>query len=37
MFLTGEWDATSTLLENESLIEDKLNNLPYLKFNTQLS
>ena len=36
MFLTGEWDATSTLLENESLIEDKLNNLPYLKFNTQL-
>ena len=36
MFLSGEWDATSTLLENENLIEDKLNNLPYLKFNTQL-
>ena len=36
MFLSGEWDATSTLLENKNLIEDKLNNLPYLKFNTQL-
>ena len=34
MFLSGEWDATSTLLENENLIEDKLNDLPYLKFNT---
>ena len=33
MFLSGEWDATSTLLENENLIENKLNNLPYLKFN----
>ena len=32
MFLTGEWDATSTLLENENLIEDKFKNLPYLKF-----
>jgi 3-isopropylmalate/(R)-2-methylmalate dehydratase small subunit len=32
MFLSGEWDATSTLLQNENLIEDKFNNLPYLKF-----
>ena len=36
MFLSGEWDATSTLLENENLIKEKLNDLPYLKFNTQL-
>ena len=34
MFLSGEWDATSTLLENENLIENKFNDLPYLKFNT---
>ena len=33
MFLSGEWDATSTLLEKENLIENKLNDLPYLKFN----
>ncbi len=32
MFLSGEWDATSTLLKNENLIENKFNNLPYLKF-----
>ena len=32
MFLSGEWDATSTLLENENLIENKFKNLPYLKF-----
>jgi len=32
MCLSGEWDATSTLLENENLIEDKFKNLPYLKF-----
>ena len=36
MFLSGEWDATSTLLENENLIEKKLNELPYLKFNDPL-
>jgi len=36
MFLSGEWDATSTLLENENLIEKKLNQLPYIKFNTNL-
>jgi len=34
MFLTGEWDATSTLLENENLINTKFNALPYLKFNS---
>ena len=33
MFLSGEWDATSTLLNNENLIEKKFNDLPYLKFN----
>ena len=33
MFVSGEWDATSTLLENEILIENKFNDLPYLKFN----
>ena len=33
MFLSGEWDATSTLLENEKLIESKLNDLPYAKFS----
>ena len=36
MFLSGEWDATSTLLENESLIENKFNDLPYLEFNNYL-
>ena len=34
MFLTGEWDATSTLLDNENLIENKFNQLPYTQFNT---
>ena len=33
MFLSGEWDATSKLLENEDLIEKKLNDLPYIRFN----
>ena len=33
MFLTGEWDATSTLLENSKLIEKKIGNLPYMEFN----
>ena len=36
MFLSGEWDATSTLLENEDLTENKFNELPYIKFNTQI-
>ena len=33
MFLSGEWDATSTLLANKELIEKKINDLPYTKFN----
>ena len=36
MFLSGEWDATSTLLENKNLIENKFRDLPYLKFNSDL-
>ena len=36
MFLSGNWDATSTLLKNENLIERKNNDLPYLKFSTDL-
>ena len=34
MFLSGEWDATSTLLDNKNLIDNKFNELPYIKFNT---
>ena len=34
MFLSGEWDATSTLLKNENLIENKFYDLPYLEFNS---
>ena len=34
MFLSGEWDATSKLLENKDLIEEKLNDLPYIEFNS---
>ena len=33
MFLSGNWDATSTLLENVGLIEKKINNLTYIRFN----
>ncbi len=33
MFLSGEWDATSTLLENTNLIDKKINALPYTKFS----
>ena len=33
MFLSGEWDATATLLENETLVERKSKELPYIKFN----
>ena len=33
MFLTGEWDATATLLENSSLIDRKFKELPYIKFS----
>ena len=36
MFLSGEWDATSTLLENANLIDNKFAQLPYIKFNTNL-
>ena len=33
MFLSGEWDATSTLLNNTKLIEMKIDNLPYINLN----
>ena len=33
MFLSGEWDATSTLLSNIKLIESKFDNLPYINLN----
>ena len=33
MFLSGEWDATATLLENETLVESKSKELPYIKFD----
>ena len=33
MFLSGEWDATATLLENSRLVENKFKELPYTKFN----
>ena len=33
MFLTGEWDATSTLLANYFLVERKFKELPYIKFS----
>ena len=34
MFLSGEWDTTSKLIENSDLIDKKLNTLPYIKFNS---
>ena len=37
MFLSGEWDATSTLLKNQDLIEEKLKLLPYVKLNDDFS
>ena len=37
MFLSGEWDATSTLLENEDFIEKKFDDLPYLEFNSPIT
>jgi len=37
MFLSGECDATSTLLDNKNLIENKFHQLPYIKFNTNFS
>ena len=33
MFLSGEWDATATLLENSSLVEKKFRELPYIRFS----
>ena len=36
MFLSGEWDATSTLLENSSLVERKFKELPYIKFSKEV-
>ena len=33
MFLSGEWDATATLLENARLVENKFKEIPYIKFN----
>ena len=32
MFISGEWDATATLLEKSSLVERKYKELPYIKF-----
>ena len=37
MFLSGEWDATSTLLANINFIEKKFDELPYTKFNKSLN
>ena len=33
MFLSGEWDATATLLANSSLVEKKFRELPYINFS----
>ena len=33
MFLSGEWDATASLLKNLSLIEKKFKELPYTRFS----
>ena len=33
MFLSGEWDATATLLQNASLVQKKFRELPYIKSN----
>ena len=33
MFLSGEWDATATLLENTFLVERKFKELPYIQFS----
>ena len=37
MFLSGEWDATSTLLKNKELIEEKIKQLPYVRLNDDFS
>ena len=33
MFISGGWDATATLLENELLVERKFKELPYIQFS----
>ncbi len=33
MFISGEWDATATLLGNEFLVERKIKELPYIEFS----
>tara|TARA_Y100001933_G_scaffold165132_1_gene163419 strand:- start:18 stop:638 length:621 start_codon:yes stop_codon:yes gene_type:complete len=37
MFLSGDWDATSTLLNNSKLIEQKITELPYVSLNDEFS
>ena len=36
MFLSGQWDATATLLENSSLVDRKFKELPYIKFSQEV-
>ena len=36
MFISGEWDATSKLMENSSLVERKFRELPYIKFSNEV-
>ena len=36
MFLSGEWDATATLLQNAFLVDKKFRELPYIKGNYNL-
>ena len=37
MFLSGEWDATSILLQNMNLIDKKMQDLPYIQFTQKYS
>ena len=36
MFISGEWDATATLLNNAFKVERKFKELPYIKFNCEV-
>ena len=36
MFLSGQWDATATLLENSPLVETKFKELPYINFSEDI-
>ena len=36
MFISGEWDATATLLKNARLVEKKFRELPYIKFDYEI-